>query len=188
MGAAVSFQVEVVGGAEVVAHLGQVGAMVQQFVAAAVERAGYAVQARAEQKLSGEVLKVRTGRLRRSINTQVVNSPTEATAQVGTNIEYAAIHEYGFDGIEQVREYTRHSVVRFRATREAIAHDIETRKAIMFGTGRRASAYALAPGTVRAHERHMVMPERSYLRSSLQELAPSITEWLHEAVAQGIAQ
>lgn len=46
-------------------------------------------------KLSGQALKVRTGRLRRSINYKVTETATGAFAKVGTNVEYGRIHEYG---------------------------------------------------------------------------------------------
>ncbi|MEI8032777.1 MAG: phage virion morphogenesis protein [Chlorobiaceae bacterium] len=47
------------------------------------------------EKLSGQVLKVRTGRLRRSIHPEWDFKPGYTGATVGTNVEYAAIHEYG---------------------------------------------------------------------------------------------
>jgi phage gpG-like protein len=58
-------------------------------------------------KLTGQVLNVRTGRLRRSIHHVMrVNGP-EIAATVGTNVEYAARHEYGFTGIEHVKAHMR---------------------------------------------------------------------------------
>jgi phage gpG-like protein len=48
-----------------------------------------------EDKLSGQVLRNRTGTLRRSINYRVVGTSTLITAFVGTNLDYARIHEYG---------------------------------------------------------------------------------------------
>ncbi len=62
----------------------------------AVLRIGISVQAEVkENKLSGQVLHVRTGTLRRSINQQVSEDSTGIYGQVGTNVEYAAVHEYG---------------------------------------------------------------------------------------------
>jgi phage gpG-like protein len=48
-----------------------------------------------EEKLSGQVLKNRTGTLRRSINYKLWALTDAAKAQVGTNVEYARIHEFG---------------------------------------------------------------------------------------------
>lgn len=46
-------------------------------------------------KLSGQVLKVRTGRLRRSITGRVRSSDGVITGEVGTNVDYGLIHEFG---------------------------------------------------------------------------------------------
>lgn len=59
------------------------------------------------QKLSGQVLHVRTGTLRRSINRQITSTSTSVMGQVGTNVRYAAIHEYGFEGRVSVPQYSR---------------------------------------------------------------------------------
>lgn len=48
-----------------------------------------------ERKLTGQVLNVRTGRLRRSINFAVVESGDEISASVGTNVVYARLWELG---------------------------------------------------------------------------------------------
>lgn len=62
----------------------------------AVERLSIGVQAAVkEDKLSGQVLHVRSGTLRRSINRVVTETPSGVFATVGTNVVYAAIHEYG---------------------------------------------------------------------------------------------
>lgn len=58
-------------------------------------------------KLSGQVLNVRTGRLRRSINQRVEVDGDAAHGFVGTNVEYARYHEFGFSGTEDVRSYFR---------------------------------------------------------------------------------
>lgn len=48
-----------------------------------------------EEKLSGQVLKNRTGTLRRSISPDVQQSPGVIKGTVSTNVVYAAIHEFG---------------------------------------------------------------------------------------------
>lgn len=48
-----------------------------------------------DKKLSGQVLNVRTGTLRRSITFRVNSLPDKIEGVVGTNLIYAAIHEYG---------------------------------------------------------------------------------------------
>jgi phage gpG-like protein len=59
------------------------------------------------EKLSGQALKVQSGRLRRSINYRVATSDTGVDAKVGTNVEYARVHEFGFKGAVNVREHIR---------------------------------------------------------------------------------
>ena len=49
----------------------------------------------ADNKLSGQLLKVRTGTLRRSITQRVTDDTSSVIGIVGTNVAYAAIHEYG---------------------------------------------------------------------------------------------
>ena len=111
-------------------------------------------------KLSGDILKVRTGRLRRSIHPEWDFKPGHMGATVGTNVEYAAIHEYGFKGTVQVKSFQREMTKAF---------------------GR-----PIAPKqvTVSAHSRNINMPERSFLRSALREMNPEILEGLRNAVAK----
>lgn len=66
-------------------------------------------------KLSGQVLNVRTGRLRRSINERVEDKNGDITGFVGTNVEYARIHEFGWRGTVTVKEHLingKSSIVR----------------------------------------------------------------------------
>ena len=78
-----------------------------------IGRAVLRVQRRVKEKLSGEVLNVRTGRLRRSIVERVESSGSVVTGIVGTNVEYAAPHEYGFIGVVTVKESLRVSKLTF---------------------------------------------------------------------------
>lgn len=58
-------------------------------------------------KLTGQVLNVRSGRLRRSINQRVEENGTSIFGVVGTNVEYARAHEYGFKGVVSVKSHMR---------------------------------------------------------------------------------
>lgn len=112
------------------------------------------VQAK-EQKLSGQVLNVVTGRLRRSINVKITESATNVQGSVGTNVKYARVHEFGFDGIVTVREHLSTSKL-----------------------GNRFS--------VRSHQRKMHVPERSFLRSALADMAPQIREEFEAALQRAL--
>lgn len=56
------------------------------------------------QKLSGQVLHVRTGTLRRSINYIVHTSGTKTVGVVGTNVKYARVHEFGWSGNRLIKK------------------------------------------------------------------------------------
>ena len=98
------------------------------------------------QKLSGQVLNRRTGRLRNSINSRVTTGPSEVSASVGTGVQYAAAHEYGVQ---------RNVVV-------TVHHRMQT---MAWGKPMKNPREVL----VNQHVAHMNLPERSFLRSSLQD-------------------
>jgi phage gpG-like protein len=62
-------------------------------------------------KLTGESLKVRTGRLRRSIHFEMDKSSNSVVATVGTNVQYARVHELG--GTFQIPAHLRMQTVVF---------------------------------------------------------------------------
>ena len=109
-------------------------------------------------KLSGQVLHVRTGTLRRSINQEVKATPGSIMGIVGTNVPYGAVHEFGFKGVVTVREH-------LRRVRE--------------GTRTFSSI-------VRAHPRAVNLPERSFLRSSLKDLEAQIKKDIGDAALQAL--
>jgi phage gpG-like protein len=113
-----------------------------------------------EEKLSGQALKNRTGTLRRKINYVVAETPAGITGSVGVDLSYAAAHEYGFDGTVSVREHLR--------------------------TVKQAFGRPISPVTsiVSAYQRHMHLPERSFLRSALRDQAIPIGLMLRQAVAE----
>lgn len=102
------------------------------------------------EKLSGQVLKVRTGRLRRSINYRIDEKSTSIFGVVGTTVKYGKTHELGFHGTVTVKEHLR--------------------------TIKQAWGKPLREGPrkvlVRQFTKRVDFPERSFLRSSLKELEP----------------
>ena len=115
-----------------------------------------------DQKLSGQVLKRRTGTLARSV-TQSPRTYVSGATVVGTvgtgnltgpggraPVKYGRAHEFGFSGTVNVREHMR-----------------QVKKVF----GRELAAPVTA--TVRAHPMQMRLPERSFLRSSLRDLVQS---------------
>ncbi len=112
-------------------------------------------------KLSGETLASRSGALRESIETSF-DGDLEARVFSSGDVKYAAAQEYGFDGEESVA-----------------AHNREIRQA--FGK-------AISPKTifVAAFSHHMHLPERSYMRSSLDEMHDEISQGFAAAIEEGL--
>ncbi|HEY8885206.1 MAG TPA: HK97 gp10 family phage protein [Chloroflexota bacterium] len=128
-------------------------------VRGSITRATFALVAYVKaNKLSGQVLKNRTGTLRRKINGRVTETANSITGIAGLKLAYAAAHEYGLDVDESVRAHLR--------------------------TIKQAFGRSIAPVTfeVKAHSRHVHLPERSYLRSSLSEMTPEIQGMIRAAV------
>lgn len=120
---------------------------------------------RVRQKLSGEVLHVRSGDLRGSIHTKVTETTTsvKGTVYSAGDVKYARIHEYGGT---------------------IPAHDIVPNK-------KKALAFIVDGKQIfarRVHIPEINMPERSYLRSSLEELRPVIIAGLREATKEGVRE
>lgn len=113
-------------------------------------------------KLSGQVLNVRTGRLRRSITYVVNKTPSRITGIVGTNVEYARAHELGFSGEVSVKAH-------LREIKKAWGKDITPRTV-----------------EVRTHSRQVNLPAKSFLRSAMEEMTPEIIQTLQQSIRQGI--
>lgn len=114
-----------------------------------------------EQKLTGQVLRVRTGRLRRSITSRVTGEGgTRVEGTVGTNVSYARSHEYGFTGAVGVKAH-------LRMMKKAFGRSISPTQV-----------------QVRAHTRNVTYPERSFLRSALKDMTPEIMQALSSAVLE----
>lgn len=108
-------------------------------------------------KLTGQVLHVRTGTLRRSINMRVEVEPTKVLGSVGTNVHYGAAWEFGFD--RKVGAGARGGPISLLDKPVQLAAYFDTHP----------------PGI--KHE-----GARSFLRSSLADRAPDIRKALRDAV------
>ncbi len=141
----------------------------------ALDRFSKILQTQVKEKLSDDVLHVRTGTLRRSINQEVRTDPGGTEAIVGTNVEYAAVHEYGFHGEVSVREHLRR-ILGARPTaagQSRVSRDGRTR-------------FVVGSTTVRAHMRNVNLPERSFLRSALHELESLAVSEIQRAAKNAI--
>ena len=117
------------------------------------------LEAKVQQKLAGEVLQSRSGALARSIVTSIEEEAAGVSVAIATNgdVKYAAIHEFG--GM-----IPPHEIVPDKA------------KALAFVLGGKRVFAA------RVNIPAVTMPERSYLRSSLNEMTEQIRQELSAAV------
>jgi phage gpG-like protein len=131
----------------------------REALARKIEDLAQRLEQRIKDNLSGAVLQARSGMLRDSIEATLEPS----AAAIAARTKYAAAQEYGFVGEESV-----------------CAHSREIREA--FGR-------AIAPKTifVRAFARAMDLPERSYMRSALDEMQDEIAAALSDAVEEGLS-
>lgn len=120
-----------------------------------------ALEAKAQQKLAGEVLNARSGALARSIVSTIEATTAGIAVTLATNgeVKYAAIQEFG-------------GLIR--------PHQIVPDKA-------KALAFAVAGKQIfaaRVNLPAIAMPERSYLRSSLADMTDEIRDGLTEAFVE----
>ena len=117
-----------------------------------------------EDKLSGQVLRSRTGSLKSSIDLRVDQSSGAITASIFSDSRYAGVQEYGFAGTVSVR-------ASLRRIREAFGRPIAEKTM-----------------RVRAYDRRMDLPERSFLRSALEDMAPAIRDKVEAVLAAEVSQ
>lgn len=103
---------------------------------------------------------VKTGNLKRSI---AILKNVGYNIVIGTNLPYAKIHNEGFDGEESVRAHTRKRNIKTRIGGGGLFVNGKFKKGIykkvkIIGTSTQ----------VKAHTRHMVMPQRQYMGHSTQ--------------------
>jgi phage gpG-like protein len=122
-----------------------------------------ALEAKIQQKLSGGVLNMRSGALAGSIIATVDESSADISVRIGTSgdVKYAAIQEFG-------GTIPPHEIVPDKA------------KALAFVVGGKQVFAA------RVNLPAVTLPERSYLRSSLAEMAGEIAEGLSDSVAEAM--
>jgi len=104
----IEFKTSVVGAEAVAAKFTAASQSIRDKLRKRVQALGIELQRKVkEEKLSGQVLNVRTGNLRRNINEQTTVSGDTIVSAVGTNVPYARVWELGFSGIEQVKAHLR---------------------------------------------------------------------------------
>jgi phage gpG-like protein len=110
------------------------------------------LQRQVQDRLSGEVLSSRSGALKSSIGFRIDQHSTAVTGTVFSDNAYARVHEYGFAGTVNVKASLRRITEAF---------------------GRPIAGKTIE---VKAYTRRMNLPERSFLRSALDDMAPAIRD------------
>lgn len=153
-------RMEFIGGDVLAAVLRSYGGKVQTAIVQSVGRSALRLQREVMQnRLSGQVLNVRTGNLRRSIHQRVTNTGSAVIGEVNTNVRYGRAHEYGFAGTANVK-------ASLRQVRQAFGRPLKSPRYVQ----------------VRAHSRNVKLPERSFLRSALRDMKPMIETDLQKSI------
>jgi phage gpG-like protein len=105
----IQFNVTVKGDAQSAQAIAQVQQRITSRLRDAIQRAALDLMSYVKaRKLTGQVLNVRTGRLRRSITQRVEVEPGgKIVGLVVTNVSYGRVHELGFKGRVAVRAHSR---------------------------------------------------------------------------------
>lgn len=152
--------VEFIGGDVLAAVLRSYGGKVQTAIVQSIGRSALRLQSEVmDNRLSGQVLNIRTGNLRRSIHQQVTSSGGLVVGEVNTNVRYGAAHEYGFAGTVNVK-------ASMRQIRQAFGRPLKSPRYVQ----------------IRAHARNVKLPERSFLRSALRDMKPEIEADLQKSI------
>ena len=122
-----------------------------------------ALQAKIAQKLAGGVLNMKSGALAGSIGVTIDDASAEVSVRIATSadIKYAAIHEFG-------GTIPPHEIVPDKA------------KALAFLVGGKQAFAA------RVQIPAVTMPERSYMRASLGEMADDVRDEFAATVVEAI--
>jgi phage gpG-like protein len=110
-----------------------------------------------------ERLEVVTSRLRGSIQSEVEVSNNAIIGRMGSNVPYAAYHEFGYHGVEQVKAHNRVSSLQISNGTVRIVHEGGTKQ--MAKQLRKNDIVAFTQ--VKAHARKVDYDGRPYLRPAL---------------------
>lgn len=156
------FEVTVRGDKELVAKLGAMPDRVRKELRREVNYLAIKMLIKIQGKLRGPVLHYITGQLFRSIQQRVTETASSITARLFSagDVKYAGIHEFG--GTINIPEIRPVNAL-----------------ALKFSVGGQEIFRKFA----RAHT--VTMPERSFMRSSLDDMRQEIVEGMREAVMKG---
>lgn len=155
--------IKLVGDQQLIARLNAMPGRLRDELRRKVTELTLKLEAKVKAKLSGQVLNVVTGALRRSIFSTVTATDVSVVGKVASSgdVKYAAIHEFG-------GKTPAHEIVATKA--QALS--------FMMGGKQVFAKRVNHPGST--------IPERSYLRSSLADMKQEIEDGLRDAVKQAV--
>jgi hypothetical protein len=149
--------IQLVGDREVIAKLSAMPEGTRSGLARAITRLSLEGERLSKQKVSGEVLNVRTGAGRSGIHAlPTTSTSTEVKGGWASSVYYMKFQEFGVPHSWQIRP--------------------KTAKALAFEIGGK-TIFAM-------HVTHPPLPERSFMRSALREMQPRIQSEIEAAVSQ----
>lgn len=159
----------ITGDRELTATLTSVPGRLHRRLVTVMTRLGITLQRHVKQdKLSGQVLKNRTGHLRASIAHETTDGEAGIVTRVGVfqgpTVIYGRAHEFGFKGVVTVRAHVRN-------IKQAFGRPIAPRSV-----------------NVRAHSANLNVKERSFLRTAFAEMRGEIVGTLDREVAAEVAR
>lgn len=149
------------GGEQVVARINGLSGALRPRIVDCITAFAMDVTKLTKEKLSDDVLNVRTGRLRRSITPLVTEQAHAVNGTVGTNVEYARALELGFKGQVSVRSFIRQQTTAF---------------------GKSITPRSVS---VKASSRNMNIKAHHFLSGALEQTTPPLVERLR---ALGVAR
>lgn len=165
-----------VGEREVIARLQSFPRSLHAVLLSRISRLVFQLKARVQRKLSGEVLNVRSGALRRSIQGETLDLTSEIIGRVFStgDVKYAGIHEHGGKTRPHIIMPRNASVLAFAGAQRSFSF-MGPRAGIIFAKV--------------VHHPGSKMPERSFMRSSMaemrQEIINSLTQGVMESAISG---
>ena len=140
---------------------------VESRLAETAQRLGAALRDRAAEKLDGDVLQRRSGRLLGGLAVSTDGASGAIAMRVGVDlaqVPYAAFQEFGFNGVETVRAH-------LRQIRQAFGRPIRERQV-----------------EVRTHDRRIDYAAHSFLRQALEEMTPDILATTRAAIDDAVGE
>jgi phage gpG-like protein len=136
-------------------------------------------------------LRHRTGHLLRSLRATTTVSGDEVRTAIGSNLRYFGVHEFGFQGTQQVKAHTRKGPARVRLGAGGVVNLAAATKLGLVkkgGTLKKGVGILVGGGliNVRAHERKANFPARMMIQKTIAERQQEVETAISNAVEKAL--